>query len=330
MKKQNQIPFIIAVIIIHVSSISLHAQDTLITDSRGTPVPRSLLNRISIELNGIPLLDALSRIAEEGKFHLNYSESILPVQKRVSVRLKEVPVVDALKKILEQTDIDFLVTQGGQIVLVRSTSLKSVKPAKKCTVSGYVKDGATGEALIGTNIYIDKLQTGCTSNMYGFYSMTIPSDDYTIKYSYIGYEPEEIQLNLFESIKRDVELKETTISGETVVITAEIEDKNVKSTEMGTIQLIPKKLSSIPILFGEQDLFKTIQLLPGITQSRDGDCGIYVRGGNSDQNLILLDEAQVYNAFHFFGFFSVFNSDAIKDVKLIKGSAPPKYGGKLS
>jgi len=330
MKKSKQILFLVILFILSVLHAELNAQDTLITDSRGTPVPKALINLISIELEDVPIMQALSEVADKGGFHLNYNENILPAGKRVTIHLKDVLVVDVLKKILEDVDVGFLVSKGGQIVLVKTLFIETGQPLKKLTISGYVRDAMTGEALIGTNVYIPKLLTGCTSNMYGFYSLTIPSGDYALKYSFIGYEPEEMSVHLDQNMRKNIELRETTIAGETVVVTADIEDKNITSTQMGTIQIAPKNLSTLPILFGEQDLFKTIQLLPGITQSREGDCGIHVRGGASDQNLVLLDEAPVYNAFHFLGFFSVFNSDAIKDVKLIKGSAPPRYGGRLS
>ena len=222
---------------------------------------------------------------------------------------------------------DFVISTGEQVVLIKS---KVKKVRKKYTISGYVTDAATGEALVGTNIYGGTLHTGCSTNGYGFYSLTIPAGSYAITYNYIGYELRDIHFNLNRSIKFDVELKEIAILGETVTVTAETEDRNIESTDMGTIHFVPFKLNTIPVFLGEQDIFRTVQLLPGVAHGREGSCGFFVRGGNSDQNLILLDEAPVYNAYHLLGFFSVFNSDALKDVKLIKGAAPPKYGGRLS
>jgi hypothetical protein len=200
----------------------------------------------------------------------------------------------------------------------------------KFTISGYIRDDATGEFLIGTNIYLTELKIGCTTNLYGFYSLTLPKGIHIIKIRYIGYITREVEVNVSQNINMDIELKETTIQGETVTITRDKEDAIIKSTDIGTIRIRPAQQKKLPILFGEQDILKTIQFLPGVAQSKEGDCGFFVRGGNSDQNLILLDEAPVYNAYHLLGFFSVFNSDALKEVKLIKGSAPPKYGGRLS
>jgi hypothetical protein len=327
MKTKHQIVFIVVFILVFVSCPALHAQGTLITDSKGRTVPRALLNNISIDLEEAPLLEALSEIAEKGGFHLNYNESIIPADRKVSIHMKNVPALSALKKVLEQTGIDFVVSSGGQIVLVRSQ-----KPVatSKYTVSGFIWDAETGEALIGTNIYAERLQAGGISNIYGFYSLTLPAGFYILVYDYMGYETKKIDLLLNENIRNNVELKAHVLSGDTIVVTANAEENPVKTTEIGTIRLSPKELSSMPALLGEQDILKTLHLLPGVTLGREGDSGFHVRGGNSDQNLVLLDEAPVYNAYHFFGFFSVFNSDAIKNVKLIKGSAPPKYGGKLS
>lgn len=327
MKPKNQIVLAALFILIFVSCPELHAQEIVFKDSKGKTVPGALLNKISIDLKEAPLLEALSEIAQKGGFHLNYNESIIPAHQKVSLHLKNVPAVAALKKALEHSGIDFAVSKGGQIVLVNS---QSPFVTHKYTVSGFISDAETGEALIGTNIYAQRLQAGGTSNIYGFYSLTLPAGYYTLVYDYMGYETKKMDLLLNKNMRKNVELKARVLSGDTIVVTASAEENPVKSTEIGTIRLSPKELSRMPALLGEQDILKTLHLLPGVTLGREGDSGFHVRGGNSDQNLVLLDEAPVYNAYHFFGFFSVFNSDAIKNVTLIKGSAPPKYGGKLS
>jgi len=305
----------------------LSAQDTLITDSQGTPVPETLYERISLDLEQVPLPDALTAICEKGKFHLNYSETIIPTDKNISIHMRDERVVNVLNAILKQTDLDFVVSKGGQIVLVKSTFIGG---KRKYTLSGFTTNAKTGEALTGTNVYVEQYRTGSSSNAYGFYSLTLPEGDYTVNYRFIGYESEVTNIRLDRNIRLNIGLKEKALLGETVTVTAEIQDKNVTSTEMGTIQLVPQKIRQVPVLLGEQDILRTIHLLPGVSPARDADCGFYVRGGNFDQNLVLLDEAPVYNAVHFLGTFSVFNSDAIKNVTLIKGSAPPKYGGRLS
>lgn len=315
--------FFLSLIII----MDIRVQEISLTDSRGNPVPRPLLQRISVNMDSIPLIDALSILSQKGKFHLNYNIDIIPADKYVYLTCRDVPAVTILYQLLQDTDIGFVVTKGGQIVLVHSEYLEK---EKKYTISGFISDTETGEVLVGTNIVIRELRVGCTSNKYGFYSMTVPTGDYLINYSYIGYESKEIAVVLNNNIKLNVGLKSVAISGDTVIVSAYSEDNILKTTEIGTFNLIPRDHTHIAVFLGEQDIFRTIQLLPGVGQMREADCGFYVRGGNSDQNLILLDEAPVYNAVHLLGTFSVFNPDVIKNIKLIKGSAPPKYGGKLS
>ncbi len=200
----------------------------------------------------------------------------------------------------------------------------------KFTISGFVKDASNGEELIGATIYLKENEKGTITNVYGFYSLTVPEGDYTIQYSYLGYNSQEFSVKLNKSLVQDIELTENSEHLEEVVITAEQEDHNIKSTEIGVFKISPKDISAVPVLFGEKDLMKTIQLMPGVKSAGEGSSGFNVRGGSPDQNLILLDEATVYNASHLLGFFSVFNSDAIKDVKMIKGGGPAEYGGRLS
>ncbi|MCD4774209.1 MAG: TonB-dependent receptor, partial [Bacteroidales bacterium] len=186
---------------------------------------------------------------------------------------------------------------------------------QKQTISGHIKDAETGEELIGATIFINELKTGGTTNVYGFYSLTIPEGKYTIEYSYIGFVTQIFEIDLVQSIKNNILLLPAAVELEQVIITSEAADKNIKSAEMGVVKMKPNEIKAIPVLFGEQDILKTIQLMPGVQSAGEGNSGFYVRGGGADQNLILLDEAPVYNASHLLGFFSVFNSDAIKDMK---------------
>ena len=201
---------------------------------------------------------------------------------------------------------------------------------KKYTLSGNVKDTLTGEALIGAYITISEIQTGCSTNSYGFYSITLPAGQYSIRYSYIGYLQKTVNILLNSDIVSNVDLKTQVVALNEVVVKGEASNHNVTSTEMSMDKLDIKEIRSLPVLFGEQDILKTIQLLPGIKSAGEGSTGFYVRGGSADQNLVLLDEAPIYNTAHLLGFFSVFNSDAIKDVNVIKGDMPAEYGGRLS
>jgi hypothetical protein len=202
--------------------------------------------------------------------------------------------------------------------------------SKSATISGFVRDAKTGETLIGAVIYPkEKSNIGITSNSYGYFSLTLPKGKYTIMIQYLGYRNKAIPLNLNDNIAVTVDMDEESITLKEVTVTAEKNNNNVVSTEVAS-KLNIKEIQTIPVFFGEKDILKTIQLLPGITPAGEGNAGFYVRGGGSDQNLILLDEAPVYNPSHLLGFFSTFNSDAIKDVTIYKGGFPAEYGGRLS
>ncbi len=201
---------------------------------------------------------------------------------------------------------------------------------KTSTLSGFIYDANTGETMIGANVYIKELGTGTSSNEYGFYSITIPSAKYNIDFSFVGYEKKSHQIDLTNSKKLNVNISSTSYNLDEVVILEKKADENVKSTAMGTSDIVPKEIDKVPVIFGEKDILKTIQLLPGVSSAGEGNSGFIVRGGSTDQNLIILDEAPVYNASHLLGFFSVFNSDAIKNAKIIKGISGPEYGGRLS
>ncbi len=201
---------------------------------------------------------------------------------------------------------------------------------EKITLSGYIKDGASGETLIGASAFIPSIGAGTTSNIYGFYSLSVPPGDYEVEYSYLGFETQRMQLNLNADKILDIEMGEAAAILEEVVVTSESEDNNVRNTEMSVNTLNLKTISKLPALLGEVDVIRSIQLLPGVSTVGEGATGFNVRGGGVDQNLVLLDEAPVYNSSHLFGFFSVFNPDAVKDVKLYKGGIPAQYGGRLS
>ena len=202
---------------------------------------------------------------------------------------------------------------------------------QKFTLSGYIKDAKTGENLIGATLTIKELQgKGTGTNAYGFYSLTLPAGRYQITAQFIGYAPQTEQISLSQSVRKNFALSEQANELNEVVISGQRKDDNITKTTMGMQKLSTNEIKSIPVLFGENDVLKTIQLLPGIKPAGEGSSGFNVRGGSSDQNLILLDEATVFNASHLMGFFSVFNSDAIKDITVYKGNEPADYGGRLS
>lgn len=217
------------------------------------------------------------------------------------------------------------------LILLLSVFPSLIFAQEKFTLSGNIKDASNGEDLIGVTIFVKELPgVGTVTNVYGFYSLTLAKGSYTIQYSYVGYKTIEFKADLTKNIKNNIEISSGSTDLNVVEISAEREDENVRSTEMSVAKINMKEIENIPVLFGERDILKTIQLLPGVKSGGEGNAGFFVRGGSSDQNLILLDEAPVYNASHLLGFFSVFNSDAIKDLKLYKGGMPAEYGGRLS
>jgi outer membrane receptor for ferrienterochelin and colicin len=200
--------------------------------------------------------------------------------------------------------------------------------ASKFTISGYVSEKGSKENLPGVNIYIPKLKSGTTTNTYGFYSITLPSDTVELLISYVGFQTRFLKFHLGANTVLDLELENSSL--QEVVVTGTKTERISEDVQMSKIDLPIEQIKNIPALLGEKDVMKAIQLLPGVQKGSEGSSGIYVRGGGPDQNLIILDDATVYNATHLFGFFSLFNGDALKSVELTKGGFPARYGGRLS
>ncbi|MEO6905678.1 MAG: TonB-dependent receptor, partial [Ginsengibacter sp.] len=202
--------------------------------------------------------------------------------------------------------------------------------AQKHTISGTIKDDKSGETLIGASIILTgNGSSAVLSNGYGFYSLTAPAGNYIMITSFSGYKSDTLKVSLFKDLMQTILLRPQGKELEEVIVTAR-KSENITQTLPGVQKVSMDEIKDIPVLFGEKDILKTIQLLPGIKSGGDGSAGFFVRGGGADQNLILLDEATVYNASHLLGFFSTFNSDAIKDVTIYKGDMPAQYGGRLS
>jgi hypothetical protein len=201
---------------------------------------------------------------------------------------------------------------------------------ERYTVSGYVKEAGSGESLIGVNIYLSDQKTGTVTNNFGFYSLTLPAaDTLVIAVSYVGYTTRAIRIPFRKNIELNIDLTPGLVLDE-VTITADKKERQSESVRMSTIKLPVNQIKNVPMLLGEKDVLKVLQLMPGIQKGSEGNSGLYVRGGGPDQNLIILDDAIVYNASHLFGFFSLFNGSALKSVELTKGGFPARYGGRLS
>ncbi len=217
------------------------------------------------------------------------------------------------------------------IIIIFSLSLSNLVVGQKSTLSGYLKDAINGEGLIGANVYVKELKVGNSSNTYGFYSITLNPGEYTLIFSSTGYEKIERKVQFSGTSQLlNLELKSSNKELDEVVVRTRAIDENVKGIEMSVNKIDIKTIRKIPALLGEVDLVRAIQLLPGVSTVGEGASGFNVRGGGVDQNLVLLDDAPVYNSSHLFGFFSVFNPDAVKDVKLYKGGIPAQYGGRAS
>ncbi|WP_017258147.1 TonB-dependent receptor [Pedobacter arcticus] len=201
---------------------------------------------------------------------------------------------------------------------------------EKVTVSGIITDKSSSESLIGVSVYIKEIKSGTTTNEYGFYSLTVPKGNYTLNIGYIGFVSQEFSLPLAQSVKKDFSLVANQQTLAEVVVNSDKSIAEIRRPEMSINKLSAREIKQMPVVLGEVDVIKSILQLPGVTNAGEGQSGFNVRGGGADQNLILLDEATIYNSSHLFGFFSVFNADAINDIKLYKGGIPARFGGRLS
>ena len=276
---------------------------------------------VALNSTELTVQQLLQQLKETPSFRLAYSESHLDVDQPLQLSATTVTLRELLDALSLATHTTYQV-RGGQIILRTRTG--------RATVSGYVRDSASGEDLIGANVWIQRAQQGTSTNNYGFYSLTVPTrtDSVTLMYSYVGYQPKTLRLALRQDTTVTVTLSDQGLLDE-VVVRAEVEQIQ-EATQMSAVSVPIEQIKAAPALLGEVDVLKTLQLLPGVQSGNEGTSGLYVRGGGPDQNLILLDGVPVYNANHLFGFFSVFNADAINHVQLIKGGFPARYGGRLS
>ena len=215
--------------------------------------------------------------------------------------------------------IPFLVVLLSSLSSFSQNTSFSEQAKQKFTLSGTIIDANNNETLIGVNIVIPELKTGVTTNEYGFYSITIPKGNYTVQITYLGYQTIEGPINLDQNIKNNFKLLSNETALKEVVITDTRTKTDIRKPEMSVNKLSISAIKKMPVVLGEVDVLKSILLLPGVTNAGEGASGFNVRGGGADQNLILLEEATIFNSSHVFGFFSVFNPDAIKDLKLYKG-----------
>ncbi len=286
-----------------------------------------LRETISISVKEASLDSVLHEITNQSGIHFSYNSTALETNRRITLDFNNVPVKRVMDKIAGDLDLEYKVVKQ-QIIL---------KPAKKdaenipgYTISGHIRDSQTGESLPGATIWEATTGKGAISNNYGFYSLTLPGGNYSLRYSFVGFKQEEIKIDLSRDVRKDIGLNlNTAILGE-VTITSNEQLEQIEKSQMSRIKVNPASLNTLPEFAGEVGLIKSLQTFPGIKTHSDGSAFFFVRGGNKDQNLILIDEAPVYNPAHLFGYYSVIIPDVAKDISIYKADFPIDKGDRLS
>lgn len=270
----------------------------------------------------------LNEIAEKTGYTFAYVNGNIPLREKITLQRQVGTLEEILEFLLKDLPVQYEI-RNNKIILTNKKRSQTEAREKKVTISGYVKDNDSGESLIGASVYNIKTMQGTTTNNYGFYSLTLFPDTVDIRVSYVGYDVGTFHFFLQRDTVINISLTGGSLLND-VVVQGFTDEKIQESSRMGTIDIPVEQIKTLPAVGGEVDVLKTIQLLPGVQSGTEGSSGLYVRGGGPDQNLILLDGVPVYNASHLFGFFSVFNADAINHVELVKGGFPARYGGRLS
>lgn len=278
-----------------------------------------------------PIAEVIKKLENISGYGFQYNPGDIENQS-ISLTVKDESLHGVLSNIAEKTNLLVKIRSNEVIIYKPRNEAAGEGSAKNTTktINGYIYDEESSESLIGATVYDLNSGTGTTTNVYGFYSLTLPAGNHNISISYIGYHEKLLEINLEEDTKRSAYMQSSSTRIEEVVITSNSSDTKHKRTQMSQHNIAVEKLDAIPVILGERDVLKSIQLLPGIKSGTEGTSGIYVRGGGHDQNLILLDGVPVYNPAHALGIFSVFNSDALKSVNVIKSGHPARYGGRLS
>ncbi|TKG95598.1 TonB-dependent receptor [Puteibacter caeruleilacunae] len=303
---------LIVLFIVVLTYVNVNAQESLLQKS------------IKIDCKDCTLEEILTRISDQTNIKFAYSESQVNV-KQIIKNIKLRNTKDLVQELQKNYNIDYKLI--GQTVSLFPR--KNNQPTKSVTISGFLEDVTTGERLIGANIYSPKTYEGTSTNNYGFFSIPISAEINQLTFSYIGYQTKILPVSVSNDTLIRIGLKPSLELDEIKVFNSknEIADKR---QSIGILKIPVNKIKEMPVMLGEADVLKTAQLLPGISEGSEGNSGLYVRGGSPDQNLILLDGIPVYNPNHLFGFYSVFNTDAIKNMQVIKGGFPARYGGRLS
>lgn len=283
--------------------------------------------RISIEAIDQPLGDVLDLIAEKAAISFSYNPRKLPVEQRITYRASEKTLEDVLTEISNMVGMSFSMVED-QIIL-KPVAKRDKQASPNVTFSGFVKDEATGEALIGATLWVEERKTGVVSNAFGFFSIALPAGDYHMACSFVGYKEALRHVQLTEAVADVIRLTEEPPILEEIIVTDEAPDLSAES-QTSKASIRPAAVEERPALFGEMDVLKSLESVPGVKLHSDGSTFYYVRGGNRDQNLVLMDDAPIYNPSHMLGFFSTIIPDAVNDITLYRGEMPASLGGRLS
>lgn len=279
-----------------------------------------LEQKISIDITNTPIDEALLMISQKADINIFFSPDIFQQKKNINLSSRQESLKQVLKRCLKNSQVDFRLSDGS-LVLFKKTQ-------ESYNLSGYLTDAQTGDRLVGANIISLVDGSGCASNAYGFYSKNFEAGKNRLRISYLGYQSKEVNINLSKTQKLDIALNPTITLAEITV--KPDKDSSLISADKIETTLPLSWLSQTPTVGGEADIVRYLQLLPGIQSGTDGFGGLHIRGGNSDQNLILFDDVPVYNPSHTFGFYSIFNPDLVKSVKLYKSGFPARYDGRIS
>jgi hypothetical protein len=291
--------------------------------------------KITIVVHDQPLGDVIHQISEKGDILFSYNPQSIPVSKKITVVARKTSLTKLFELVFTANGIDYSVSEKQIILKPHKKEISDQPDTKlhsvhKYTISGFIRDKSTGDVIIGASVYDVASLQGTTTNTYGFYSLSLPEGEYSIINSFIGYKAVPQQVNLKKNTEITTELEALAIDIKAVEILADPDNAHIHVNQSGDIRFTSSALKQIPGFAGNVDVLKTLQNVPGIVTFGDGSSFYYVRGGNSDQNLLLIDEAPIYNPSHLFGFFSALSPDAIKDVNVYKGDFPANYGGRLS
>ncbi len=290
---------------------------------------------ISLHIKNQPLPAALKAISDEGTINFSYNPQSIPSDKTVSINCHKKPLRDILDLILKPLGITYFELENQVVLKIPAAGLKphqdaAPRPVRHFTISGFIRVKNSGEVLIGANVYAAGTTLGTTSNAYGFYSLTLPEGNYILDYSFLGFREIQDVRSVDSDQRISMEMEETKLDMKEVVVKPKETGCDIRRSQLSDFNFSNKTLASLPGFAGAPDILKALQAVPGIHSYGDGSSLFYVRGGNSDQNLLLLDEAPIYNASHLFGFFSALSPDAVNDIQVFKGDFPPAYGGRLS